>query len=39
MRDLVEQVMRPLIDMEDKDVARLFSELGDNPFFAVMGAL
>ena len=39
MRDSVEQVMKPLIEMEDKDVARLFSELGDNPFFALLGAL
>ena len=39
MRDSVEQVMKPLIEMEDKDVARLFSELGDNPFLAVLGAL
>ena len=39
MRDSVEQVMKPLIEMEDKDFARLFSELGDNPFLAVMGAL
>ena len=39
MRDSVEQVMKPLIEMEDKDVARLFSELGDNPFLAVLGSL
>ena len=39
MRDSVEQVMKPLIEMEDKDVARLFSELGDNPFLALLGAL
>ena len=39
MRDSVEQVLRPLIDMEDKDVARLFSELGDNPILAILGAL
>ena len=36
MRDSVEQVMKPLIEMEDKDVARLFSELGDNPFLALL---
>ena len=39
MRDSVEQVMKPLIEMEDKDFARLFSELGDNPFLAVLGDL
>ena len=39
MRDSVEQGMKPLIEMEDKDFARLFSELGDNPFLAVLGAL
>ena len=39
MRDSVEQVMKPLIEMENRDFARLFSELGDNPFLAVMGAL
>ena len=39
MRDSVEQVMKPLIEMEDKDFARLFSELGDNPFLAILGDL
>ena len=39
MRDSVEQVMKPLIEMEDKDVAKLFSEVGDNPFLAVSGPL
>ena len=39
MRDSVQQVMKPLIEMEYKDFARLFSELGDNPFLAVLGDL